>query len=504
MATRQELIEAMSKRYQTVERRQKQRIIDEFLEVTGYHRKHAIRVLNGYGRAKGEKPERHQLGRRIYDEAVRQALLILWEASDRICGKRLKALLPNLLEALERHGHLQLDSKVRGRLVAMSAATIDRVLGPARQAIRGRGRRQASVGAAVRRSVPVRTFADWKDPRPGYFEMDLVAHCGHRVSGSFVHTLVLTDIASGWTECASLVVREQTLVSDAIAQVKGQLPFPLLGLDSDNDSAFLNETLLGFCQQHGVEWTRSRAYRKNDQAWVEQKNGAVVRRLVGYGRLEGLRAAEALSGLYEVARLYVNFFQPSFKLESKTREGARVLKRYHAPATPYERLLARQDLDQESKDRLRQRSASLDPLGLLKRIREAQQALASLEMGEGAEPADGRGGDLSQFLHSLSEAWREGEVRPTHRRRPTEPRTWRTRRDPFESVWPGLEAWLNERPETTAKALLQRLQQERPGLFPDGGLRTLQRRVKAWRGTMARRLLGGNNQLDPGTELTLV
>ena len=262
MTTRHELIEAVSQRYQTVERRQKQRIIDEFLEVTGYHRKHAIRVLNGYGRAQGEKPEGHQLGRRIYDEAVRQTF-------------------PNLLEALERHGHLQLDSKVRGRLVAMSAATMDRVLGPAREGIRGRGRRQSGVGAAVRRSVPVRTFADWKDPRPGYFEMDLVAHCGHSVSGSFVHTLVLTDIASGWTECASLVVREQTLVTDAIAQVKGKLPFPLLGLDSDNDSAFLNETLLGYCQQQGLEWTRSRAYRKNDQAWVEQKNGAVVRRLVG-------------------------------------------------------------------------------------------------------------------------------------------------------------------------------------------------------------------------------
>ena len=217
-----------------------------------------------------------------------------------------------------------------------------------------------------------------------------------------------------------------------------------------------------------------------------------------------MRGAEALSGLYDVARLYVNFFQPSFKLQSKTREGARVLKRYHAPAPPYERLLAREDLDQERKDRLRQWFASLDPLGLLKRIRGAQQALAALEGGQGGEPADGKGGDLSQFLHSLSEAWRQGEVRPTHRRRPTAPRTWRTRRDPFETVWPGLEAWLNERPETTAKDLLRRLQQERPGLFPDGGLRTLQRRVKAWRGAMARHLLRGSNQSDPSTELTLV
>src|SRR5258708_2510757 len=183
--------------------------------------------------------------------------------------------------------------------------------------------------------VPVRTFADWGEVGPGYQEVDFVTHCGERAAGSFVHTLVLTDVASGWTECIALPVREQTLVVEAITGLRPRLPFSLLGLDTDNDGAFLNNTLLVYCSEHNIVFTRSRAYHKNDQAWVEQKNGAIVRKLIGYGRLEGLTATAALRRLYESSRLYINFFQPSFKLESKHREGARVHKKYHPPETPY-------------------------------------------------------------------------------------------------------------------------------------------------------------------------
>jgi hypothetical protein len=144
----------------------------------------------------------------------------------------------------------------------------------------------------LRNAIAVRTFGDWKDPAPGYFEMDLVAHCGKSVVGSYVHSLVLTDIASGWTECAAMLMREQSLVVQTLEQVRAKLPMPMRGLDVDNDSAFINETLLSYCRQRGLELTRCRAYRKNDQAWIEQKNGAVVRRLVGYGRLEGCSSPE--------------------------------------------------------------------------------------------------------------------------------------------------------------------------------------------------------------------
>ena len=168
----------------------------------------------------------------------------------------------------------------------------------------------------------------------------MVEHCGGaKTDGDFVHSLVLTDIASGWTECIAMPVRNQSLVVEAIAIAAADLPFAMLGVDTDNDSAFMNQTVFDYCKDNGLEQTRSRAYKKNDQAWVEQKNGAIVRRLVGYGRLSGLAATQALAQLYGASRLYVNFFQPSFKLKSKTRDGARVSKTYHAPATPCDRLL---------------------------------------------------------------------------------------------------------------------------------------------------------------------
>jgi hypothetical protein len=221
--------------------------------------------------------------------------------------------------------------------------------------------------------VAVRTFADWEESlRPGFMEMDLVTHCGPRAEGSFVHSLVLTDLASGWTECVALPVREQALIVEAITGLRAKLPFPLLGLDTDNDSAFMNDTLFNYCPEQGIEFTRSRAYHKNDQAWVEQKNGAIVCKLIGYGRLEGFTATAALRRVYEASRLYTNFFQPSFKLKSKYREGARVHKQYELPETPYRRLLAREDVPPKTKEMLQQQMESLDPVLLLKHIRDAQ------------------------------------------------------------------------------------------------------------------------------------
>ena len=298
--TRQELVTSVADRYRQSTAAEKRLILDEFVALTGYHRKHAVRVLNG-----SAITPRARRGRRcVYDAAVTEGLIVLWEASDRMCGKRLKALLPTLVPALEHHGHLSLDPAVRERLLAVSAATIDRRLASARAVTAGQRRRRRSALNGLRGSVPVRTFGDWKDPAPGFVEADLVAHCGGTLSGSFVWSLVLTDIASGWTECVPLLVREARLVVDALDHLRGALPFPLRGIDTDNGSEFLNEVLAAFCREQGIELTRSRPYRKNDQAWVEQKNGAVVRRMVGYGRLEGVPAAEALARLYSAARLF--------------------------------------------------------------------------------------------------------------------------------------------------------------------------------------------------------
>ena len=238
--TRAELVEALRERYQTGSREDKTRILEEFVAISGYHRKSAIRVLNG-SLTLAEQPGARRRPR-LYDEAVRQALIVLWEASDRICGKRLHALLPVLMPALERHGHLQLDPVVREKLTAISAASVDRLLREIRSA--GTPRRAKRAPTAVSKGIPVRTFADWSEPPPGYMEMDLVAHCGGAMGGSFIHTLSLTDIASGWTECIPLVVREGSLVVESMEALHNRLPFLLRGLDVDNGSEFLNEALL--------------------------------------------------------------------------------------------------------------------------------------------------------------------------------------------------------------------------------------------------------------------
>jgi hypothetical protein len=318
MATRRELKGSIRERYQAAERgAERRRVLTEFVRITGYHRKHALRVLNQRLAAPGSRSRG-----RIYDEAVRQALTVLWEASDRICSKRLRAIMPTMIGAMEHHGHLDLDAGVRTRLLVISAATIDRLLRREREATGRVRRRRWGASSAVRQSVPVRTFADWGEPPPGYCECDMVEHCGGvKEGGNFVHTLTLTDIHSGWTECVALIVREQSLVVAGISAIAQRLPFALRGLDTDNDSAFMNETLQNYCRQQRIDWTRSRAYHKNDQAWVEQKNGAVVRRLTGYGQLSGLAAAGTVQRLYESARLYVNFFQPSFKLPASTATG---------------------------------------------------------------------------------------------------------------------------------------------------------------------------------------
>jgi hypothetical protein len=285
------------------------------------------------------------------------------------------------------------------------------------------------------------------------------------------------------------LVREGTLVVDGIDGLRSSMPFPLRGIDTDNGTEFINETLLAYCHKHGVQFTRSRPYHKNDQAWVEQKNGSVVRRLVGHGRLEGLRAAEALARLYTASRLFVNFFQPSFKLKEKIRVGSRVTKRYHAPETPCARLLACTTIDDRMKERLRAVLATLDPLRLLDEIRTVQQHLAGLAAGQKLHVLPHRDADLERFLRSLATAWKEGEVRPTHRSGPKPTRHWRTRVDPFDAVWPRIVAWLESEPDRTAKELLHRLQADDAGTFPDGQLRTLQRRVKEWRRLAARRLM---------------
>src|SRR6478735_831652 len=407
-AMRRDFANAIRDRYAAAANKDKRRILEEFVAATGYHEKSAIRVLNA-----SPEPKRRQTRRRLslYDEAARGALIVLWEASDRVCGKLLKALLPILLPALERNGHLKLEEEIRAKILSMSAATIDRLLQMPRRATRTK--RPARAVPEPRRRIKMRTFADWNEPLPGSMEMDLVAHCGEANRGSYVHSLVLTDIASGWTEAAPLVVRDGTLVVETLERLRVGLPFALRALDVDNGSEFVNTRLIDYCLGHGIELTRSRPYRKNDQAWIEQKNGAVVRKLLGYRRFEGLAAARAMTRLYAASRLFVNFFQPSFKLAAKQRDGAKVSKRYYPPQTPCERLLRSEGTPAAVVSKLSEIAAELDPLKLLEEMRAVQAYLAALADGETPPSATTEPADLAAFVASLSSAWHAGEIRPT-------------------------------------------------------------------------------------------
>jgi hypothetical protein len=482
MATRKELTRAVGERYRSSDRAEKARILDEFVIITGFHRKHAMRLL----RTPGGGVTARRARRRIYDEAEQNALVLLWEASDRVCSKRLKAILPVLIEAMERHGHLSLAPELRGKLLAMSAATIDRALRPIREGSGPRRRRPAAN--ALRHSIPIRTSADWGDPAPGHVEADLVAHSGPSARGSFIQTLVLTDVATGWTECAPLLVREQTLLSTVLTELRKQLPVPLLGLDTDNDTVFMNETLKAYCDQANIVFTRCRPYRKNDQAFVEQKNGSIVRRMVGYRRFEGLEAAALLAQLYRAVRLFVNFFQPSFKLIGKQRDGARVRKTYSAPATPHQRMISEVRTPDAVRNHLQEIYAGLDPVVLLRDIRAVQDSLAALAdikpVAENAvEPPS-----IERFLASLRTAWKDGGIRPTDRP-VVKAKRERRRPDPLIRATAELRTWFEAEPWRTGSELLGKLQAEHPGAYPDKLLRTLQRRLKSWRSEQANALL---------------
>jgi hypothetical protein len=428
MGARREVVSAVAERYRSAGRTEKGRILDELCATTGWHRKHAVRALRHHGTPDGVYVPRER--RRRYGAIIKDALTALWEASDRVCGKRLKVMIPTLLPALEEHGRLKLGKGDRDLVVAVSAATIDRMLGEVKVAASGGKRRRAGFYSAIRREVPIRTFNDWKGPPPGYCEVDMVAHGGTSVAGSFIQTLTMVDIATGWTECLPLVTRDGSLVVEAIKHVQSLFPWLLRGVDFDNDSAFMNDIVAPWCREQKLEVTRSRAYKKNDQAFVEQKNGAVVRRLMGYGRFEGVETARVMSRLYAAARLYVNFFQPSFKLKEKRREGAKVIKRYHAPSTPYERALRHPKVPAAVKQRLRDQYRTLNPVALLADIRTAQEELGNRidrragnarcqpRVDDGTVPQRMQSStpDAAAFARTLGTTIEARDPRATHRR----------------------------------------------------------------------------------------
>jgi hypothetical protein len=374
--SRRELLAVEAPRYRAAYGADRKRILDEFVGSSGYHRKYALHLLNHPPKAPPARKKRQRVPK--YSAAVQWALITCWHATNGICSKRLVPYLPELVAVLERHGEIQLDAQTKAQLLTLSTATADRLLRAERQRHRPHGLGTTQPGTLVKHAIPIRTFADWDDAMPGFVEVDLGAHCGESTHGEYLNSLTLTDITTTWTECLALRNRSQYTVHAAIVQARTRLPFPLQGLDSDNGTEFINDLLLRYCQQERLTFTRSRRYKKNDQAHVEQKNWSIVRQTVGYDRYEEQPACDALAALYEVVRLYTNFFQPCMKLQSKERLGSKVKKTYDTARTPYQRVQESEQVTQESKDRLQAKYRTLNPLALLQQIEQRQAALWKL------------------------------------------------------------------------------------------------------------------------------
>lgn len=362
--SKRELLEVLRPRYLKASKVKKQRMLDEFTAVTGYRRKYAIRIL----KHPVQRIRRKRAGRKaIYRGAVVEKLKQIWEIYGRICSKRLHPFLPEAIQILERCGEVELAPETKQLLLSISRSTIDRCLRPVR-VTSPHGLSTTKPGTLLKKAIPVRTFADWNEDRPGFMEIDLVAHCGETTEGQYLNTLTCTDICTGWTEPIALPRRTQQAVCTAIQAMRQELPFALLGIDSDNGSEFINDLLYRYCQDEKITFTRSRPYKKNDQAHVEQKNWSVVRHTVGYDRLETEQELALLEDIYAALRLYVNFFQPVLKLQAKERLGNKVIRRYDQATTPYQRIMKRQDIPLQTKAHFMNLYLHLNPVELRRRI----------------------------------------------------------------------------------------------------------------------------------------
>jgi hypothetical protein len=365
LKSKQELLEVVRPRYLKASKFEKQKILDEFTSATGYHRKHAIRVLkNRVSKTRRRKRTGYPT---LYQGEVVQVLEQIWEIYGRICSKRLQPFLPEAIRVLERCQEIELLGETKELLLQISSASIDRCLRPTRIQTR-HGLSTTKPGSLLKNLIPIRTFTEWDEEQPGFLEIDLVAHCGNSVEGQFLCTLTCTDLCTGWTEVTGLLHRSQEAVSEALRWVRLRLPFPLLGIDSDNGGEFINDLLYRYCLDEQVTFTRSRPYQKNDQAHVEQKNWSVVRHTVGYDRWETKQELALLESIYEDLRLYINFFQPSLKLIAKERIGNKTIKRYDTAKTPYQRVLERKDISLVAKARLAHLYVQLNPAELRRRI----------------------------------------------------------------------------------------------------------------------------------------
>jgi hypothetical protein len=386
MRQKQAVTREMALEYKRATKKRKGEILDSLVRLTAYNRSYAARMLRrrareavvGCGRTGAVRSSRVDAARsprkkrrnrpRRYGKEVLVPLQRVWVICDGICGKRLAPYLAEIVPKLERLGELTLHAEVRHKLVRISPATVDRLLAPARRRYQLRARSHTKPGTLLKYQIPIRTFSDWDEARPGFLEIDLVSHEGGDPRGDFAYTLDATDICTGWTETIAVRNRAERWVFAGLQEALVRFPFKIRGIDSDNGSEFINNHLVRYCGEQKITFTRSRPYRKNDNCFVEQKNSSVVRRTVGYARHDTPEELELLNELYSQLRLYTNYFQPVMKLREKTRTGSRVTKKYDKAKTPFQRVLGSRRVAESVKEVLRGDYAELNPVKLGREI----------------------------------------------------------------------------------------------------------------------------------------
>jgi hypothetical protein len=405
MQERHANVRELAPQFQKASKKERTKILDQFSTLTGYTRCYAAFVLRtcgkehlkilsggtrriifvpGHCRARGAKRHRK---RQYHGEAFLTTLRQLWALSDGLCGKRLVAFIREVVPLLERQGTFTMtDGELRKHLLTVSPATVDRLLAKTKALARLKGRSHTRPGTLLKHHIPVRTFADWNDAQPGFCEIDLVAHDGGAAFGEYCQTLMLTDIVTTWVEMGALKNKAQTHVFHSLQDIRARLPFALLGLDSDNGGEFINDHLYRYCLDEKITFTRSRAYHKNDNCFVEQKNSSIIRKTVGYYRYDTPEQLALLTAFYQVLRLYANFFQPVMKLVEKVRSGSRVTRRYDTPTTPYHRVLAHPAIPNDVKVRLQAQYQQLNVVHLKQELDRLQTQLFHAALTAGPPP----------------------------------------------------------------------------------------------------------------------